>query len=114
MMTQTKPQLVSETSISRAAAMMAGIMLIFVGIVFQWGQLGNSQSNIDGLWVIRMIAVNVWDLIAIRLSAPGLEGILKFWPLMLVAFGLAILLALRPGDRAAENGATRKGEKTSV
>jgi hypothetical protein len=114
MMTQTGPQLASQNSVSRAAAMMAAIMLILIGIVFQWGQLGNGQSNTDGFWVIRMIAVNVWDLVSMHLGAPGLEGILKFWPLMVVAFGLAILLALKPGGRAGENGTARKGENTSA
>lgn len=86
---------------------MAAIMLIFLGIVFQWGQLGEGQFNIDGLWVVHMVALNVWNLVAMHLGPLGLMETLKFWPLLLVAFGLAILLALRPGAggaRALPNG----------
>lgn len=96
MMTDATPRLVSETSISRVAAIMAAIMLIFLGIVFQWGQLGAGQFNVDGLWVIHMVAMNVWNLVAMHLGW-GLMETLRYWPLLLVAFGLAILLALKSG-----------------
>lgn len=86
---------------------MAAIVLIFLGIVFQWGQLGEGQFNVDGFWVIHMIAMNVWSLVAMHLGTPGLTEILRFWPVLLVAFGLAILLALKPGaggGRVLHNG----------
>ncbi len=103
-MTDATPRLVSEMSISRVAAIMAAIMLIFLGIVFQWGQLGAGQFNVDGFWVIHMVAMNVWNLVAMHLSS-GLMDTLKFWPLLLVAFGLAILVALNSGGgRAFHNG----------
>ena len=106
-MTDATPRLVPEISISRVAAIMAAIMLIFLGIVFQWGQLGEGQFNLDGFWVIHMIAMNVWNLVAMHVGPTGLIETLKFWPLLLVAFGLAILLALKPvlgGTHALHNG----------
>ena len=106
MMTDATPRLESEMSISRVAAIMAAIMLIFLGIVFQWGQLGKGQLDVDGLWVIQTIAMNVWNLVAIHLGS-GLMETLRFWPLLLVAFGLAILAAVKPGVagvRAFHNG----------
>jgi hypothetical protein len=104
MMTDATPRLVSEISISRVATIMAAIMLIFLGIVFQWGQLGEGQFNVDGFWVIHTIAMNVWNLVAIHLG-PGLMETLRFWPLLLVAFGLAILLGLKSGGgRVFHNG----------
>jgi hypothetical protein len=103
-MTDATPRLASQLSLSRVAAIMAAIMLIFLGIVFQWGQLGEGQFNIDGFWVIHMIAMNVWNLVAMHLGS-GLMETLRFWPLLLVAFGLAILLALKPvGGRVLHNG----------
>jgi hypothetical protein len=96
-MTDATPRLVPEISISRVAATTAAIMLIFLGIVFQWGQLGAGQFSLDGFWMIHMIAMNVWNLIAMHLGTPVLMETLRFWPLLLVAFGLAILLALKPG-----------------
>jgi hypothetical protein len=104
-MTDATPRLASEMSISRVAAIMAAIMLIFLGIVFQWGQLGEGQFNVDGFWAIHMIAMNVWNLVAMHLGSPALIETLRFWPLLLVAFGLAILLALKSGGaRAFHNG----------
>ncbi len=111
-MTDATPRLVSEISISRVAAIMAAIMLIFLGIVFQWGQLGEGQFNLDGFWVIHMIAMNVWNLIAMHLGTSALMETLRFWPLLLVAFGLAILLALRPG--AGEGRTLRNGGNPSA
>jgi len=111
-MTDATPRLVSEISISRVAAIMAAIMLIFLGIVFQWGQLGEGHFNIDGFWVIHTIVTNMWNLAAVHLSTPGLMETLRFWPLLLVAFGLAILLALRLGEGAGR--ALRNGENHSA
>jgi Sec-independent protein secretion pathway component TatC len=113
-MTDATPRFVSQISISRVAAIMAAITLIFLGIAFQWGQVGDGQFNVDGLWIIHMIATNIWDLIVVHLTVPGLAGILRFWPLLLVLFGFAILLALGLDKRMSENGAIRKGETPSA
>lgn len=106
-MTDATPPLLSQASVSRVAAIMAAIMLIFLGIMFQWGQLGAGQFNVDGFWVIHMIATNVWNLVAMHFGTSGLTDIFRFWPLLLIAFGLAILLALKPGadrGRMLHNG----------
>ena len=95
-MTDARPQIVSQASISRVAAIMVAGLLIFAGIVFQLGELAWGRLNEDGLWLVHMIAMSIWNLLAIRMNAPELVTILHFWPLMLVVFGLAILLALQP------------------
>jgi hypothetical protein len=95
-MTDTRPQLASEASISRAAAVVAANLLIFVGIVFQLGQLGYGGLRADSFWVIRMIAADIWELLAARFNAPSFTQILEFWPLALVGLGLMILVALKP------------------
>jgi hypothetical protein len=49
--------------------------------------------------------MNVWNLVAMHLGPIGLTETLRFWPLLLVAFGLAILVALKPGGgRVLHNG----------
>jgi ABC-type amino acid transport system permease subunit len=111
-MTDATPRLVSQIGISRVATIMSAVVLIFLGIVFQWGQVGERQASVDGFWVVHTIATNAWDLLAMRLDAPGLTEILRFWPLLLVAFGLAILLALQPSKR--EERAPRNGGKHSA
>ena len=109
-MTDTRPQLVSEASISRAAALIAAGLLILVGVVFQLGQLGYGVLCADSFWVIQMIASNIWDLLAIHFGAPSIGQILKFWPLALVGTGLTILLAIKPQNRVSGRG----GEKPRV
>ena len=79
-MTDATPRPLSQTSISRLAAIMAAIMLISLGIVFQWGQLGEGQFNLDGFWVIHMIAMNLWSLVAMHLGAPVMLEALRSGP----------------------------------
>ena len=95
-MTDARPQLVSTPLVARTVAFLAGGLLIFVGVVFQLGELLGSQLNATSDWLIHMIAVNIWNALVLRLNAPGFEHVLRFWPLLLVGFGLAILLVLEP------------------
>lgn len=113
-MTDATPRFVSQTPISRVATIMAAITLIFLGIVFQWGQLGEGHFSLDGFWIIHMIATNIWDLIVAHLTVPGLAGIFRFWPLLLVLFGSAILLALGLDKRMSESDGVRNGETPSA
>jgi hypothetical protein len=108
-MTDTRPQLVSETSIPRAAALIAGSLLIFAGIVFQLGQLGYGGICANSFWAVQMIATNVWNLLAIHLGAPSFGQMLDLWPLALVATGLTILFALKPQGRARMHRGAKQG-----
>ena len=95
-MTDARPQLVSAPSISRTLALTGAGFLIFVGIVFQLGEFICDRLSAGSYWLVHMIASNIWNLLAIGIHAPGIESILRFWPLFLIGFGLAILLALQP------------------
>jgi hypothetical protein len=95
-MTDARPQLVSAPSISRSLALTGASLLIFLGIVFQLGEFICARLSATSYWLVHMIATNIWNLLVLRLNAPGVGDILKFWPLLLVGFGLAILLALQP------------------
>jgi hypothetical protein len=96
-MTDARPQLVSAPSISRSLALFGAGLLIFVGIVFQLGEFICGRLSSTSYWLVHMIASNIWNMLALRLNAPGIGDVLRFWPLLLVGFGLAILLALQPG-----------------
>jgi len=95
-MTDARPQLVSAPSISRSFALAAGGLLIFFGVVFQLGEFICGRLSAPNYWLIHMIATNVWNMLVLKLNAPGMGDILRYWPLVLVGFGLAILLALQP------------------
>jgi hypothetical protein len=94
-MTDARPQLICAP-ISRTAAFVAAGLLIFVGLVFQLGEFICSCLSATSYWLFHMIATNIWTALVLRLNALGLEPFLRFWPLLLVGFGLAILLALQP------------------
>jgi hypothetical protein len=95
-MTDPRVRLVSTPLIVRTAAFIAASFLIFAGVVFQLGEFLASQLSATNDWLIHMIATNIWNAIVLRLNALGLGQVLHFWPLFLVGFGLAILLALEP------------------
>jgi hypothetical protein len=95
-MTDARPQLVFEASISRTAAAVAAGLLVFTGVVLQLCELGLGHQTASGFWFIQMILVSVWRLLALHLNMPAIADALRFWPLLLVGFGLAILAALKP------------------
>jgi hypothetical protein len=108
-MTDARPQLVFEASISRMAAMIAAGLLVSVGIVFQLCELGFGSQSANGFWFVHLLAVNLWNLLALHMDAPGIGEILRFWPLLLVGFGLAILMALKSENREAPSCSSRQG-----
>jgi hypothetical protein len=108
-MTDARPQLVFEASISRMAATIAAGLLVSVGIVFQLCELGFGSQSPNAFWFVHLIAVNLWNLLALHLDAPGIGEVLRFWPLLLVGFGLAILMALKTENREVASRDSREG-----
>ncbi len=97
-MTDARPQLTSAPSISRTLAFTGAGLLISLGVVFQLGEFICSRLSAPNHWILHMIATNFWNTLVLRLNAPAIGDILRFWPLLLVGFGLAILLALQPSQ----------------
>ncbi len=92
-MTDARARLIGAPIVSRTAAFIAAVLLILVGLVFQLGEFIWGQLSATSHWLIHMIALNIWGTLIVRLNTLGF---LRFWPLLLVGFGLAILLALEP------------------
>jgi hypothetical protein len=113
-MTDARAQLVSQASISRMAATIGAGLLVFVGIVFQLCELGWGAQSANSFWLVRTIVGNVWDLLALRLDVPVIGEVLHFWPLILIAFGLAILMALKPQNREDRSNHPREGADPRV
>jgi len=98
-MTDARPQLDLRPSISRMAATMTAGLMVLTGIVFQLCELGLGRQSTNGFWFIPMILGSVWRLLAVHINALAITEILRFWPLLLISLGLAILMALKSQRR---------------
>jgi hypothetical protein len=95
-MTDARPQLALAPEVSRTVATLAAGLLIFTGLVFQLSEFICGQLSATSYWLIHIIAVNIWNMLVLRLNVAGFAEMLRYWPLLLIAVGLAILLAIRP------------------
>lgn len=76
---------------SHAGTLLAAGFLILVGAMLQLAQFGYDGLAMKNFWFISMIAGNIWNFLAARSGLPALGEMLRFWPLLLVAMGLAVL-----------------------
>jgi hypothetical protein len=82
-------------------------LLIMVGLVFQAGLLGVGQLRFDNLWLVSVVASDLWNLAASHIGGPTVAEVLRYWPLILVGLGLSIMLATQENRLSR----TRKGAK---
>jgi hypothetical protein len=94
---------ISPQATSQAAATVAASILILLGIVFQLGELGCSHLNATNLWLLHMMAENVWTLLATRFNLPALADVLSYWPLLLVGVGFGILALTKTLSRRSRS-----------
>jgi hypothetical protein len=67
--------------------------LILLGSVFQLVELGYAHLGLGNLWFFSIMFTDIWNILSMRLNIPNLADLLRYWPLVLVGLGLAILLA---------------------
>jgi hypothetical protein len=109
-MTKAERQSSFEAPVSGAAILMAGAgLLILLGIVIQLALLGYGHINANNFWLFSVLASNVWGVVSAHMNVPALQDMLRFWPLLLVCSGFAMLLALKPGNRRIAGSASRRG-----
>lgn len=71
-------------------------LLILLGIIFQLGELGYGHLGLgNNLWFFSIVLSDIWNILSLRLNIPAVADLLRYWPLILVGLGLAILLATR-------------------
>jgi hypothetical protein len=69
-------------------------LLILLGIIFQLGELGYGHLGLgNNLWFFSIMLTDIWNILSMRLNIPAVADLLRYWPLILVGLGLAILLA---------------------
>lgn len=110
-MTDAKPRLVSDRLTLRAMLLLPAAALIFIGSMFQLGMLGYGQLDPRNLWPAVMIVQTAWNLVATHVNAPELADLSRFWPLLLVACGFTVLLALKPKNQADARRDSRTGDR---
>jgi hypothetical protein len=98
----------TTNTINGSAFLMVGsALLVMVGLVLQVGEIGFGHFRVDNLWLVSVVASDLWNLVAARLGGPSLTEVLRYWPLILVGLGLSTMLATQENRLRR----TRKGAK---
>ncbi len=92
-----------------ALLLVSSALMILVGIAFQAGELGFGHLRVDNLWLVSVVASDLWNLVAARLGGPTVAEALRYWPLVLVGLGMAILLATYENRHSDKRSAGRDG-----
>ncbi|MGH9746723.1 MAG: hypothetical protein ACRD59_11515 [Candidatus Acidiferrales bacterium] len=84
-------------------------LLILLGLVLQAAQIGWGHLVPNNLWLISVIVPGLWNMLAVQWNAPIWQELLKFWPLALVATGIAMLLVRKRAYARELSEQARKG-----
>jgi hypothetical protein len=84
--------------------------LILLGILFQLVELGYAHLGLGNLWLFSIMFTDIWNILSMRLNIPNLPDLLRYWPLVLVGLGLAILLATHENRSSRARRGNRNGE----
>jgi len=90
--------------------LLVAALLILVGSALQMGELGYGDIRPANLWMFSVIAPNIWNTLAAGLNAPYWQEVRKFWPLILVGAGVAVLFLAQHANRCADWIGRRKGQ----
>src|SRR5271156_1380111 len=112
-MTNVERQSHTAASFSGATVLVAlAGLLILLGLVFQMAELGYGNVRPDNIWLFSVIATGIWNILSLRLNTPGLFELFRFWPLVLVGFGVSIMLAARE-NRSRRFARARTGDRNA-
>jgi hypothetical protein len=89
--------------------MAAAGLIILLGLMAQFGELGLGPFTRDTFWIIPFLAHGLWTILGALLSRTALAEASPFWPLILVLAGCAALFQLNNKSRAAEAQESREG-----
>jgi Ca2+/Na+ antiporter len=103
---QTRSSVSGSVAISAAA-----IVLILVGLVFQMAGLASGHAQPDNSWLFSVLASNIWNILSLRMNVSVMQDFLRFWPLLLVSLGLAIMLATRQNNSRSLSGSRKGGSR---
>jgi uncharacterized membrane protein SirB2 len=92
--TQENPS-VSEITSSAAFPHASATLLILFGIVFQVVELAGRNVHFGNLWLLSVLASDIWNILSVHFNVPSFGAVLLYWPLAMICLGMAILLAAR-------------------
>jgi hypothetical protein len=80
---------------SNAGILMAAAgILMLLGLMIQFGELGLGPFTRDTFWIIPFLANGLWNILVTALSRTAFATALPYWPLTLVLAGSAALFLL--------------------
>jgi hypothetical protein len=98
------------TSISGCVVISAvATVLILAGLVFQVSELGYAHVRPDNVWVFSVLASNIWNILSLHMNTSAIQDFLRFWPLLLVSLGFAIMLAARQNRSGSASDNRKRG-----
>lgn len=71
----------------------AAILLIALGLILQWTELLFTRFISRNAWFFATLFGEIWNIINISRSAAHWHENLRYWPLLLVITGAAILFS---------------------
>ena len=107
-MTNANQRIVTSISGSLGISAVATV-LILVGLVFQVSELGYAHVRPDNVWLVSVLASNIWNILSLRMNTSVIQDSLRFWPLLLVSLGFAIMLAGRQNRSGSAPDNRRRG-----
>jgi len=94
-----------ETTSNMGFPVASATLLILFGIVFQVVELTCRNLHLGNLWLLSVLASDIWNILSVHFNVPAIGDALLYWPLVMICMGLAILLAVRENlpSRAAKD-----------
>jgi hypothetical protein len=86
---------VSEMTSSTGFPHASATLLILFGIVFQVLELACRNLHFGNLWLLSVLASDIWNMLSVHFNVPSFGAVLLYWPLLMICMGMAILLAVR-------------------
>lgn len=80
------------SSFSAKATMLGAGLLILLGTVLQLGIFGYDHVRSSNLWLVSVIGGGLWNMLAMHVNGPGVDQVLRYWPLVFVSAGLGVLM----------------------
>src|SRR5215831_5710594 len=96
-----------QTSVAVTNAAWGAGMLILLGLALQWVEILVARFASDNSWFLTTLFGEAWNMITLWFSTTPWRDDLRYWPLLLVVVGGAILFS-RGGSRRESPEAARE------